>query len=88
MKLRIAKKLCKWNIKRMGAKVIATHGRTFVIEPRPNFLCSRWYAYIIVASNHERLDDLIAEGKMSIPEWRKYTNQHNKMHKADAPDRS
>ena len=62
--------MCKRFIKDMGLKVVATYGRTFVVKPKPNFLCSRWYIYIVVAQNHENLDKLIREGQMSLKEWR------------------
>lgn len=66
MKLRIAKKFAKKLIKEFKLKIISTHGRTFVVDPKPNFLCARYYAYIIVAKNHEKLNELIQEGLAPI----------------------
>jgi predicted HD phosphohydrolase len=70
MKQRTAKKLCKKYIKEMGLKVIATHGRTFVVEPDNCHFCSRWYMYIVVSREHENLDKLIQEGKTTLSEWK------------------
>lgn len=66
MSLRKAKRLCKQDMRRWGLVHVATHGRTFVVKPRPNFLCARWYSFIIVAENHEKLAELIAEGKKPL----------------------
>ena len=75
MKNRVAKKKCKRYIKDSGLKVIARHNRTFVVKEKPNFLCARWYVYIVVAENHENLNKLIEEGKMSLSEWRQYNKE-------------
>ena len=72
MKLRTTKKECKKLIRDFGLEVIAVHNRTFVVKPKPNFLCARMYAYIVVAENHIHLDALIKEGEMSIQAWENF----------------
>lgn len=49
-------------------KLLAQHGRTLIVEARPDFLCERWYDWIIVAVNHKRLSELIAEGNQPLKE--------------------
>lgn len=67
--LRKTKKKCKEYIRKRGFKIIATHGRTFVVEPTPNFMCSRWYLYLVVSAASPYLDSAIAQGKMSVGDW-------------------
>lgn len=71
MKLRIAKKQAKKFIRENNLKIIKTTGRTFVVKPKPNFLCHRNYAFIITAKNNPRLIELQNEGKLSVKEWKK-----------------
>lgn len=53
-------------IKQRGMTLLAQHGRTLVVASHPAFLCERWYKWIIVAVNHEKLAELIIEGKRPL----------------------
>lgn len=77
MKFRIAKKLCKKHIHDSKLNIVERHGRTFVVAAKPNFICSRWYIFIVVAENHERIDALIEEGKMPLKQWKQYVKGIN-----------
>jgi hypothetical protein len=70
MKLRIAKKQTKKFIRENNLKIIKTTGRTFIVKPKPNFLCHRNYTFIVVAENHPKLIELQKEGKLSIEKWK------------------
>jgi len=53
-------------IETRGMKLLAEHGRTLVVDKHPNFLCERWYNWIVVAVNHDKLAELITEGKQPL----------------------
>lgn len=75
MKLRQAKKMAKNAIRKMKLKITRTNGRTFVVSSKPNFMCARFYVFIIVSEKHEKLFELEKEGKMKIHEWRNYIRE-------------
>lgn len=43
-------------------RVLARHGRTFVVEDTPGLICTRWYDYIITTVSNPKLGELIQEG--------------------------
>lgn len=69
MNLRTAKKLAKRAMADMRLVHVETHGRTFVVQARPNFNCMRWYAFIVVSKASPYLAELIAEGRMPLADW-------------------
>lgn len=75
MKLKDTKKMAKDAIRRMGLKILRTSGRTFVVRPKPNFICMRFYAFIVTSTESEKLPQLETEGKLTISDWKDYLLQ-------------
>lgn len=71
MKLRKVKKQVKKFLEQSGSKILATHGRTFVVndsKPKSRLLAP----FIIVTPDHHNLNEAIRLGKLPLDEWKEH----------------
>jgi len=61
MKLRQSKKMCKTAMRKMKLQHVRTIKRLYIVKPKPNFVCMRWYAFTVTTENNPKIDLLIAE---------------------------
>lgn len=64
---RKAKHHLKCRLRREGVKIIAKHGRLFIVDKSARFACTRYYGWTAVREGHEAIPRLIEEHLQPIP---------------------
>jgi hypothetical protein len=59
-------KKCKDFIESSKLTVIEQVGKAFIVEPKKNFFCSRWYEFVVVAKNHDDLENIVKEANENV----------------------